>query len=122
MTGNQPLKPEDWDEWESREKELFEQQNRRTTPAMPSPDDIDHDRARRIAAFEQPKHVLAGPYMDLTEKLEATHRALRQIGAIVAEPGEEGAIAALIEAKRIAIGALPERKIPFAKLKDVQGK
>lgn len=61
------------------------------------PDDIiDHDEARTIAALRQPKHSLSGPYLDLTDKLRAAQKALREIG-------EAGS---LEEAKKIAAAAL----------------
>lgn len=87
-------------------------------------DEIDHEEARRIAALRMPKHVLAQPYLDLSERLEAAYRALARIGQIAAEPGEAGAMAAVVEAKRVAAEALPQsaKVLPFAKLKDVSEK
>jgi hypothetical protein len=86
------------------------------------PDKITHEEARRIAALQQPNHVLSGPYLDLMERYERTERALRAILDIAAEPGLLNAMNALKECQRIAEEALPEEKkiIPFAKLKDVQ--
>jgi hypothetical protein len=46
------------------------------------PDEIDHEAARRFAAFTQPKHTLALPYLDLAEKLDAAYLALRAIGDV----------------------------------------
>lgn len=87
-------------------------------------DPIDHEDARRTAALRMPKHQLSGPYLDLSDKLEAAYKALRSIGDIAAEPGEAGAVEALAEAQRIAADALPQEKkvIPFAKLSDVSDK
>lgn len=78
------------------------------------PDDIDHEDARRTAALRQPNHVLSGPYMDLTHKLEAAHAALHQIRQATS----------IEEAKHIAAAALPAdaKVLPFAKLKDVSDK
>jgi hypothetical protein len=86
-------------------------------------DEINHEEARRIAALQQPKHVLAQPYLDLSNKLESAYRALREIGQIAAEPGLLNAMGALEEAQRVAAEALPEEKkvLPFKSLKDVQG-
>lgn len=86
------------------------------------PDDIDHEEARRFAAFTQPNHKLAQPYLDALQRAEKAERALRAIGDIAAEPGEVGAMAALKEAQRIVEATLPQEKkvLPFAKLGDVQ--
>lgn len=82
----------------------------------------DHEEARRTAALRMPNHVLSGPYLDLMQKYEALQKALREIGAIAAEPGEAGAMSALKEAQDIAHAALCSgRVLPFAKLEDVQG-
>jgi hypothetical protein len=88
------------------------------------PDEIDHEDARRFAAFTQPKHTLAMPYLDLAEKLDAAYLALRAIGDVAAEPGEDGAVKALREVQGIAANALPQEKkvLPFEKLDAVQDK
>jgi hypothetical protein len=88
------------------------------------PDDIDHEDARRTAALRQPNHVLAQPYLDLAEKLDAAYLALRAIGDVAAEDGEDGSVKALREVQGIAANALPQEKkvLPFTKLDNVSDK